>query len=64
MLRKEFEEVKRRRRLLKASLDFDPFFETLRKKHRLSHWQTVELLQEKVQAYIGIAIKRTPHGRR
>jgi hypothetical protein len=63
MTKKEFAELKRRRRYLQAALDFDPLLEALRKKYRLSHTQTVALLQEKVVLHFNIAMRRT-HGKR
>jgi hypothetical protein len=57
MSRKEFAEVKRRHRVLKASIDLSRSFETIAAQHKLRDWEKVEVLFEHSMLYTRIAIK-------
>ena len=58
MTKREFADVKRRRRFVKASLEFSQSFDTLRRRYRLSNWDTVKLLQEQTFLYMNVTIKK------
>ena len=63
MTKKEFAEVKRRRKVLEAGLEVSKLFAETRKRFRLTHWEAVEVLQEQAQVYLNAAMRRE-HGKR
>ena len=61
--REDIAEAKRLHKVLKAGLDLSYAFEAICKKHKLTHWQAVEVLQKETQTYLNAAIRRE-RGRR
>ena len=54
---KEVRDIKRRRRVVAASLDLSYAVEPIVGKHKLRPWEAVEVLQEMAFKYVNVAIK-------
>jgi hypothetical protein len=63
MTKKELAEILLQRKIAEATLEFSTSFEALRKKFKLTHKQSADLLQEQEQLYYNIAWRRE-RGRR
>jgi len=53
----EIAEIKQKRKLVEASLEFSKVFEPLRKKHKLTRGETIALLQEQTDVYLTPLLK-------